>query len=68
MQLALYVQGDKGVIELNERLEEGWEVVETCAMPSSCCIAINTGVTATYNKSSNEIEPTCLVILTDGEK
>lgn len=54
MQKSLIIRDDNNelcVKELNGYLEEGWKVIETCPMPSSC-----TGMVGHY-------EPTCLVVL-----
>jgi len=58
MQKSLIVRDDE--TELNELLRDGWKVVNTCPMPSSC--AKSAGGYTTVASSSHTV-PTCLVIV-----
>jgi hypothetical protein len=61
MQKAIIVtkeQSDPNLQELNFLIgEEGWKVVNTCPMPSSCSTA------GDGNAHVSKVSPTCLVII-----
>jgi hypothetical protein len=56
---SIYYRHSHGVSDLNDYLHKGWEVVQTCPMPSS------------IGDRAATIEPTCLAIIeinTEGDK
>lgn len=65
MQEAMIINDEMSLVLLNGKLEEGWKVLSTCPMPSSCSTAM-TGSAHTPAKHVSKNIPTCLVII--GEK
>ncbi len=62
IQIAIRVNDDKSLKDLNDHLEMGWKVASMVSMPSSVAVSKGNG----YDIASREIRPTCLVII-EGE-
>ncbi len=66
MQKSIIVDTVSGNARLNQYLEDGWKIVHSCPMPSSCSVAVSVvGDTSYPLEKSKAIDtaPTCLVIL-----